>query len=131
MKIITTSSLAKLRECPRKYFFEFEKKRLPVSESRARSFGKLWHSVLEAWWKGSITGAVAYLKGIADQMDEDTAAKLAAMIACYNPPRDKYDVIGVEQVFEMKIENPNGGRAFYGYKLSGKIDLILKDKATG
>jgi len=129
MKVLTSSSLSKFRTCPRLYFYEFELKRLPVSEGTARGFGKLVHRALEAWWTGGLEAAVVAMK--AETMDEETATKVAAILACYTPPRNLYDVLAVEEPFEVKIESPSAGRAFYGYRLAGKIDLVLKEKATG
>ena len=98
-----------------------------MSESPALSFGKLFHSCLEQWWKKGINEAVKYLANqVQNGLDEQTAAQVLALLAHYNPPREKFVVVDVEKQFEMKIENSVGGRAFRGYRLQGKVDLILR-----
>ena len=129
---ITSSSLAKFRECPRRYWFEYELGRVTVRETAAISFGNAWHRAMEAWWIGGPEAAAKSMIEIARDIDVGSAAKIAALLAHYDPPRDEYDVIAVEDAFEVRIQNPDaGGRSFYGYRLAGKADVVLRRKETG
>jgi hypothetical protein len=126
MKTVTSSSLSKFRECPRKYSYEYELMRVPVSEAGALAFGKAWHGALQGWWMHGMECAIEYLKRQADRISPQDAARLCALLTHYNPPREQFEVMGVELPFEVKIENPDGGRSFYGYRLAGKIDVLVK-----
>lgn len=131
MKVLTSSSLSSFRDCPRKHFYGYDLKRVPISEPAPLAFGKLAHSALEAWWKDGPEAAVAWLVEHAGEMEQVDAAKIAALLKHYDPPRDRFKVLAVEENFEMKIESPVGGRSFYGYRLAGKVDVLVEDKATG
>jgi len=87
------------------------------------------HKVLELHWSGK--DAAQYLKDSAENISPDDAARVAAMFANYEPPLDSFDVLGVEVPFTTKIKNPRGGRSFRGYRLAGKIDLLLQEKVSG
>ena len=131
MKYQTSSSLSAFRECPRKYFFAYELSRVPASETPSLSFGRVFHEVLAAWWTGGMSSAVIWLKEHVEAISVSDGAKFCALLHHYNPPKDQYEVLGVEVPFEVKIEHPDGGRAFYGYRLCGKVDLLLKRLDTG
>ena len=131
MKTLTSSSLSKFRDCPRRYFFAYELSRAPMAVSGAMSFGKTWHSCMERWWSdGGMSAVVAYLSEHAGDVDPVDASKIAALMSYYNPPRDEWEVLGIEESFCVRIGNPWGGQSMYGYRLAGKIDLVLRNRAT-
>ena len=125
MKTLTSSSLAKFRTCPKRYWFNYELGRVPARESDALAFGSLWHTCMEHWWSKGMAGVVAYLTEHAGGIDPVDAAKITALLGNYNPPADKFEVVGIEDEFVMPIRNPNTGRAVRHYQLAGKIDLVL------
>ena len=132
MKVLTSSSLSTFRDCPRKYVNQYDLGRVPIKESAALKFGKIWHSALETWWMHDLEATIEKLNEMADGITEEDAAKIAALLQFYSPPNDLYEVIGVEVPFGVKIENPvSNGRSFYGYRLAGKVDVLLKEKTTG
>jgi len=136
MKVLTSSSLSAFRDCPRKYFHQYERGRVPLAESEALTLGKWIHAALDAWWRIDGTIQDRHLAAVEaaplDLMPEQTMARALAMLYHYAPPVDQFNVLAVEQPFEVKIENGNGkGRSFYGYRLAGKIDVVLKRKDTG
>lgn len=134
MKIITSSSLSAFRRCPRRYFMNYILRRVPATEPQTIRFGKAMHTALEHWWSGGIEAAVEALNKIALDISPEDTARLCALLAHYNPPRERFEVLGVEQPFEIKIQNPAGtkrSRPFYGYRLAGKVDLVLREVDTG
>lgn len=132
MKILTSSSLSKYRECPRRYYYEFDMRRVPASDTKPLAFGKCWHRAMEAWWLGGIKNAVETLKAGAANIEPEDSAKLCALLAHYNPAaRERFDVVGTEVPFETAISNPDGGRSFYSYRLAGKVDVLMREKETG
>jgi hypothetical protein len=134
-EIVTSSLLSKFRECPRRCQIEYHEKRVPVSEAPALSFGKSWHSALEAMFEAAtdkMRAGVDALKAQSDKIDPATAAMLSAMLCYYNPQMDDFEVVGVEEEFDVPIEHPDEGkRAFRGYRLRGKVDLRLRRKSDG
>ena len=128
---LTPSSLSTFRQCPRRYFYTYEAKRVALKVSDALSFGTLMHGALEKWWgaNSAIGGRMQASMGYIDQgtlEDEgDAPFKAAALMASYNPPVHSYGVTAIEKEFCEKIESPKGGRCFRGYRISGKIDLVL------
>ena len=143
MKYLTSSSLSKFRTCPRVYFYAYELKRVPLVTSDALSFGTAWHTAMEAWWNDArlrpdqdnaahTVIAAEKMREIADQIKPEHAAMIAAMLEHYHPDASRFEVVGVEVPFETPIENPlPGKRKFYNYRLAGKVDVVLKDCATG
>ena len=143
MKILTSSSLSRFRQCPRRYVYEYEDKRVPLAESDALAFGKAWHLAMEAWWNDArirpeydnaahTVIAAEVLKEVAEQIRPDHAAMIAAMLSRYSPDASRFDVLSVEESFEAPIENPDPARRnFYNYRLAGKVDVKLRDRKTG
>lgn len=137
-KYVTSSLLSSFRDCPRKCFYSYHEKRVPVSEASALSFGKSWHTAIEAYCNAVKAGsdgkvaAAAALLAMAGQIPPDVAATLSAMLEYYSPPRsERFEIIDVEKEFETTIDSPDEGkRSFYGYRLKGKIDVVLKHIAT-
>jgi hypothetical protein len=130
MNILTSSALSAFRDCPRRYHHAYERKRVPVTDAAPLAFGKLWHEVMDAWWWAGSEHAVAYLVEKADEIKEEDAAKIAALLKHYRPPHDRFDVLDVEKYFEVKIDSPTGGRAFRSWRLAGKVDVLVREKAT-
>lgn len=131
MNILTSSSLGAFRKCPQLYFNMFELRRVPVKEAAPLAFGKLWHKAMEAYWLKGKDAAIQAMKDVADRIEPEDCARICALLNFYDPPIDKYEVISVEEPFEMPIPNPNGGRNFYKYRLAGKVDVEVTDKETG
>jgi hypothetical protein len=128
MQTLSSSRLSDFRTCPRLYYYRNILGRRTVSVAPTLAFGTLWHTVIEILWKGE--NVAEYLLAHAAEIDVQDAAKIKALLMRYSPPRDQFNVLATEQEFEVKIENPDGGRAFYGYRLTGKIDLVLRCKLT-
>jgi hypothetical protein len=130
VKALTSSSLSAFRDCPRKYYLMYVLRRVKVAEVAAMKFGTMMHEALAVYWLSGKEAMVSYLKTLAEDMTEQDAAKLAAMLTHYKPPFDKYEVEAVEQTFETRIINPETGRPMVDYVLQGKLDVLIIDKAT-
>ena len=95
MERISASRLSTFRECPRKYQHTYIRGRVAVGEPAALTFGRAWHSALEQWWLNGPEAAIAWLIDKASEISAEDGAKIAAMLAHYNPPREQYTVVGV------------------------------------
>jgi len=126
-RLVTASSLAKFRDCPRQYHYTQNLQRVRLTESPALQIGKVMHEALAAWWQGGITEAVQCLTKVADQIKPADAAKIAAMLRYYNPPRADYTVEAIEHEFSVPIRNPVTGRSMRTYRLGGKVDGVVAD----
>ena len=130
--ILSHSQLAVARECPRKYQHMYVSDRVPVAESAALSFGRLWHEVMELWWNEGPEDAVQYLLSVADRIDPATGAQMAAMLAHYQPPiEQRWDVVGVESQITVPIRSPETGRQLRGAEITMRIDAMVTERSTG
>lgn len=130
MRNISYSELSTFQQCARKHWYVYGLGRVPaVTEDRMR-FGTLMHEVTAAWWIGGEEAAAAPLVAVADQMGMVEAAKAAAMVRAYHPPRDEFEVLGIEVPFEVPLR-AGRERAMHGIRIHGFADAILREKATG
>lgn len=121
--IVTNSSLATFRACPRRYWFQYGLNRVRVTEAPALSFGRVMHDALEVFWTMGAKAMVVWLSQNASTMDEFEAAKLTAMLYCYNPP--SVPAVAVERGLDMWLTNPRTRRKSQVIFLRGKLDGIV------
>jgi len=125
MLIVTHSSISSFRTCPRKYFFAYVLKYVPVIEALALSLGRALHLALEKWWLESKEAALAVLKKNAGSISETDTAKLCAMLKHYAPPREHLHVVAVEQEYSTLVRA--GKKTLRGVRYCCKIDGLLED----
>lgn len=135
---LSHSQLAVARECARKYRFKYVQLREPMHDSGSLSFGRLWHEVLERWWLHGYKVALTWLatEGVnkltaPDGRTEAVGAKLAAMLAHYRPPLERWEVNGVEQAFTIPIVNPTTGHPLRVAELYMIVDAVVTERSTG
>ncbi len=131
MERISASRLSTFRECPRRYQHTYIRGRVPVGEPAALTFGRAWHSALEQWWLHGPEAAIAWLIDKAGDISAEDGAKIAAMLAHYNPPRHEYEVLGAEREYEVPIVNPDTGVRSRGYTFFLRLDVEVRKLATG
>jgi hypothetical protein len=66
----------------------------------------------------------------AGEIDGQEAAKVAGMLAHYNPPRDEFDWVSNEEPFEIDVKGPDGS-VVSGVRIVGYADGILIRKSDG
>ena len=128
---ISHSGLRAFQTCPRKYTYLYHDKREANRDSRALRLGSFIHRALEEWWNDSPEAALRWCSEHSNDIEPADAAKAAAMLHHYNPPRDDYEVIATEVPFSIMVRNPDTGRAMRSVRLNGFVDGLLRDKATG
>lgn len=128
MELLTNSRLAMNRLCQRKHRLTYIDGWRPAKDSDALRFGTLMHKGLEAFWKGEDVDAA--LTGESDPFELAKAEELLrGYMGVYT--REIYDVLAVEPRFEAPLLNPETWAPSRTYTLAGKIDVIVREKATG
>lgn len=140
MKLITSSRLKDARACPRLHQIRYELGYRPAEDAEALRFGTLSHNGLQAWWEAPVERLDAALSAVRTatydtdgEPDMFALAKAEAMLIGYDARwRDEpYEVLAVEQPFEMELRNPMTGRLSQTWRLAGKIDAIVRDLRDG
>lgn len=157
--IITASRMRSYLECPQKHDYEYIQGYRPVQTPEALRFGNLWHGIMEAGYRAvktfqGVNGASTVISGgeswdsygvfsfsclhaIPKDIDPYEAAKIRAairgvvavlrQIAFF----DTHEILGVEVPFAFPHVNPKTSRTSPLWVRGGKIDCIVKHKATG
>lgn len=121
---LSPSQISVYRDCPRKYAHRYITGREPVREDHKLAFGRAWDTASGIWWEHGISEAVAWLVEQAGKIDPVDAAKIAALLKFYAPPRDQFEFVGnqVEATFR-----PSGVHDVQVLCIS---DSILRDKRS-
>ena len=126
---LTNSMRNKFASCHRAFKFCYEDLKRPIKTSDALNFGTAMHSMLEAYWQGKIPTTP-------NMEDNYSSMTLLALFDGYKKrweESDKatYETIGTEMRFDAPLMNPETGGVSKTFHLSGKIDALAKEKATG
>lgn len=139
---LTNSARAKFYDCPRAYSIAYVQRVRPVAPSTALAFGTAFHAFLEEYWK-SVGGTVPdpasfdFTKDSKDKvLDGYTAATLRALASGYiqtwgESDAANFEPIGAEIRYDAPLMNPETGAPSRTWHLSGKIDALAREKATG
>jgi len=136
---VSVSRLKVFDQCPLRFFFSYVDKREPgISDKSAAIFGTLCHAVLEAiyhWVQEEEHSGVIpedLIREVYDQQwtrsgltGEELFAEGQALVISYfnrNPDVDCWDVLAVEQKFEIEIG---------GIKVLGFMDRVDRDGSDG
>ena len=122
---LSPSALSVFRDCPRKYSFRYVLGVEPVREDGKLAFGRAWDSATGACWEGGIEAAVSWLVANSAGLDPVDAAKIAALLTHYHPPRERFEFVGNQVEQEIR---PEGLR---GIRVLCIADTLLKDLETG
>ena len=140
--LLTSSRLRSYRSCARKHHHTYNEGWRPVRESEALRVGTLVHLGLEAWWNAlpaptgaalPLAQALAAVHGRANDGYEQ--ARVDEMLRGYHErwiaDAVRYDVVAVEAAFEVPLLNPKTMAASRTWRLAGKVDGIVRERATG
>ena len=135
MNLLTASRSKTARACARLDHYKYQLGYRPVQEeAEALTFGKIVHSGLEAWWLTfDLTAAIAAVR--ATDCDPFLRVRAEATLTGYHiqwfsSARD-YEVISVEAEFRAPLINPATGAASKTFDLGGKLDALVRERATG
>lgn len=135
--LITNSSMRCLKNCPRQFYYKYEKGLRPAREATALRFGSAFHFGLELIGNGEHIDDAA--EAIRDKYqirpewadEHDWAVECETVIRLLYAHQwrwqgDGYEVIAAESVFNLPILNPETGAATPLFRRSGKIDRKVK-----
>jgi hypothetical protein len=125
--LYTTSRIRAWRSCVRFHLYRYILA-IRTPSTHAMQFGTHMHAALEAWylaWKAGGDRLDAALRAI-DELDATPTdrARLNVLVAAYDARwgGEDWDVLEVEVQFRYFLGN---------YELGGKIDALIRDRATG
>ncbi len=141
LPVLTTSRQSCASRCQREHHYAYRLGYRPVRDAESLRFGTLVHLALEAWWLAAKAGepdelrlaaALTAMEGEADPFDR---ARAEAMVygydARWSADLADYEVLAVEAKFETPLINPETGAPSRTWVLGGKIDLVLRHRASG
>ncbi len=135
--LLTNSRLRTNRDCRRKHRLMYLEGWRPVHEGEALSFGKLVHTGLEAWWKddgtGRLAAALGAIAGRGREPHQQVAAEevLTGYDARWLAATADIEVLAVETTFVIPLINPETCAPSRTWNLAGKLDGVLRRRATG
>jgi hypothetical protein len=135
--LLTVSRLRTWRDCKRRHQLVYLKGWRPRREDEAISFGRLVHEGLERWWKAApgkrLADALAAISGRAQDAFQEVAVRelLSGYDARWGAAMGEYNVLAVEATFTAPLLNPETGAASRTFLLAGKVDGIVRERATG
>jgi hypothetical protein len=141
LPVLTTSRQACASRCQREHHYSYRLGYRPAREADALRFGSLLHAALEAWWLAAKAGAddetrlASALAAMAGEADPFDRARAEAMVFGYDARWSSdlalYEVLAVEAQFETDLVNPETGAPSRTWRLGGKLDLVVRERATG
>ena len=132
LPVLTSSRLKTARACLRLDRLTYQLGYRSVRDVAALRFGTLIHVALEAWWMASpgarLTDALCAILA-AGEPDPFEYRKAEALIVGYDERwgGEQYETLSVEQEFVAQLVNPETGSASKTWRLSGKLDAIVRD----
>lgn len=135
LQILTQSSLATYRRCPRQYFYRYELGLARERTVQPLRFGSAFHLGLELRAQGEAEAIERAVAGYdvtpawADPTDwrverETVRALLAGYFWRY--PADELEIVATESNWQVPLTNPETGAPSRSYALAGKIDKIVR-----
>jgi hypothetical protein len=135
LPILSSTRAKDARACQRLHKYKFLDGYRPAEEAEPLRFGSLVHEGLKGWWLAPtdrLTAAMAAIGGEAEPYDRARAeAMLRGYDARWLEDTVLYDVLAVEEEFSTPLVNPETGSASRTWTLGGKVDAIVREKATG
>ena len=148
--VVSYSELSTYRSCPLKHLLAYKERwTKPPEEGSPLSKGTLWHAVMEihylgiqAFQRGNIKTREELHEWVAQRLalllwDQDTGeqSELQQLILwMYQGHLERYgideqwEILGVETKIQQRLPGPDGPSP---YILKGKLDLVVRDRATG
>lgn len=136
LTLLTPSRLRVYRDqCRRKHHLMYVEGWRPVQAADALRFGTLVHTALAAWWLASgdrLGAALIAIDGKA--WDPFEQAKAEELMCGYDDrwlhEMDRFELLAVEAPFYAPLLNPDTWAASRTFQAAGKVDAIVRVKAT-
>jgi hypothetical protein len=131
MKLLTNSRIKCYQRCPREHRFAYIDLWRPAKQSQdgALTFGSAFHDGTENYWNGKPIPAV-----LLDDPFEN--ARVQALLAGYvarwsDDDAKEFESVAQEIEFQAPLVHPVTGQTHSFWTLSGKLDGILRERASG
>lgn len=138
--LLTHSSEATFRACPRKYFYAYRMGIRPAHQHDALRLGTAFHAGLEAIKQGLAEDDAAravrtlyadvvcppWMDADAFAVEEETAVTMVRGYACRYAEDRIVNFLAVELAFDLPLVNPHTGQEHPFYRNAGKIDGIAE-----
>jgi len=133
LPLLTSSRLKTARACLRLDKMKYQQGYRSVQDVAALRFGTLVHAGLEAWMMaplGARLGAAMDAIVAAGEPDPFEYEKARALMIGYDARwgGEQLEVLAVEQEFTAPLINPDTGAASKTWRLSGKLDALVRDQ---
>lgn len=137
IQLLTNSRRNSFGSCHRKHYFEYELGRRPVSDADSLRFGTLAHKGLEAWFLAIYKGVEIALQearaailgtNTSEISDQYQIATALALIEGYSARwgGEDFEVLAVEQEFQIPLMNPDTNGISRTFRLAGKVDAVVR-----
>lgn len=137
LTVLTHSSEACFKCCPRKYYLRYELGYRPAHAANALRTGGAFHAGVEAFRNRSYpvaaveayyaaTSCPPWMTGFEYEVERATAVAMVRGYAAHYADDPIVRYVAVEKTFEIPIVNPYTRRKCYGMRSAGKIDAIVK-----
>jgi len=133
---LSYSAMQTALSCPRLFHYRYvQQLESTRPKSAALGLGKVVHACLEAHMGGAsevdIRRAIAAMALDNDERYVQAMGIYLGYIKNWPREAESFEVIKPEYAFEMPLKNPKTGAASTAYYLAGKVDGVIRDKATG
>ena len=129
---LTTTRLSSLRRCPRQHYYRFELGLSRIQDATALRFGSAFHLGLACGTIGEaldvIDKSYAACPPYMEQYDWDIEHTKVTQLLIgwfWRYDNDDFEILAVEQGFEIPLINPETGAPSRTFHLGGKIDKIV------
>lgn len=137
LELLTNSRLTTFRRCSLEQHLAYEEAIRPLGgDPETLRFGSLFHVGLAAWWLAyqhpgeQLDAALEAMRPLAlDDFDQVRAECLMRGYDARWSGAEDIEVLAVEQQFETELRNPLTGAASRTYRLAGKLDLVVLNRA--
>ena len=147
-KHISASSIASYKACPTRFRIAYVEALRPERDAEPLRMGTCWHKGLELLedqdcpehlrLEKAVEAATAIYDTVPDWADptdwaverEVIANALAAYHWLYPQGMSEYETVATELEFELPLRNPETGHSTPNFVRVGKIDRIIRSKAT-
>lgn len=139
MESLTFSRISMRARCPMREHLHYDLRLRPRQPQWALDVGSSFHTAMEAWNRGqsedeAVAAALARMDELKDRIEDPTEleklpvkkAQTEIMVRAAIRRFPKYEPIVVEREFSVPILNPLTGHASRTFRLSGKIDGIIR-----
>jgi hypothetical protein len=135
--LLTVSRLRTWRDCRRRHRLQYIDGWRTRREEENIRFGRLTHEGLEAWWAADPARRLDDVLAVPAWLGADPyqAAAVEELLRAYDTQyasgMDAFEVLAVEATFTAPLLNPETGAASRTFLLAGKVDAIVRERATG